>query len=580
MSDTEYTADVNVTEDITPDVDGGNATSSAVDMDEILLSADVSPDELIDVELYSDEPINTDVRDTVGSSETDHRLLTHRDAPDQHPMTAITGLNTSLQNMAASIDSRLTADENGIILLQVETDGHTQRLNVVEDDVVDAAKTATNYVTALSSTGIKLHAEDSATLNYITLDGTNGMKVYNGGQDVSSFGSSVRVGRESGSHVSITNSGLEILNGAESAAMFGDITRIGHTDEAHLNFDATGMRGYSPSGEPYFSINNGTLGTTFVYEWLSSRYGESIITPATATSTSYERFYFQQSQAVDNVSESVYNKYTALPTGGRFNIRAVFYAERKKRSDGSDKKIVPYSIVVNELEKGTSQAHLSGTCISYNCNMLYTADYVSIYFEDSGAPSPPSGDPTYVYTFYGFQAMYGSEQTGYFPFYRFGKDVAETGGAYSFVMGTGTKADTNNALALGEYNDSPNDAVLMVGRGTSDSVRANALTLYKTGDITIAGSLTQASDRRLKEHVNYLSEDAVAFVRALKPVHFIKGDKHHTGFYAQDVESADVWHCMTGEMNGFKTLGYSELIAPLVAYCQSLEKRIEELERN
>ncbi len=52
----------------------------------------------------------------------------------------------------------------------------------------------------------------------------------------------------------------------------------------------------------------------------------------------------------------------------------------------------------------------------------------------------------------------------------------------------------------------------------------------------------------------------------------------HVGFYAQDVESADKWNCMFGEMNGYKTLGYTELIAPLVAYCQHLEKRIKELE--
>lgn len=35
---------------------------------------------------------------------------------------------------------------------------------------------------------------------------------------------------------------------------------------------------------------------------------------------------------------------------------------------------------------------------------------------------------------------------------------------------------------------------------------------------------------------------------------------------------------MIGEMNGYKTLGYSEIIAPLVAYCQHLEKRIKKLE--
>lgn len=128
-------------------------------------------------------------------------------------------------------------------------------------------------------------------------------------------------------------------------------------------------------------------------------------------------------------------------------------------------------------------------------------------------------------------------------------NVEHDTGGYYFVVGCGSSSTPKDALALTEYA------------------------------LTISGTYQQSSDRRLKEHIDYLGDEAVEFVRSLKPAHYTKDGEHHVGFYAQDVEEADKWDCMTGEMNGYKTLGYMELIAPLVAYVQKLENRIEELER-
>lgn len=93
-------------------------------------------------------------------------------------------------------------------------------------------------------------------------------------------------------------------------------------------------------------------------------------------------------------------------------------------------------------------------------------------------------------------------------------------------------------------------------------------------------AITVISDKRLKTHVKYLEEDAVQFCQSLKPALFIKDGRKQLGFYAQDVKVADTWDaditptCTDGHLG----LNYTELIAPLVAYCQSLEKRIKELE--
>jgi hypothetical protein len=77
-----------------------------------------------------------------------------------------------------------------------------------------------------------------------------------------------------------------------------------------------------------------------------------------------------------------------------------------------------------------------------------------------------------------------------------------------------------------------------------------------------------------------LGDDAVQFIQNLKPVYYTKDGEDHVGFYAQDVAAVDPWNSMTGESGGYMTLSYTEIIAPLVKYCQSLEKRIAELEGN
>ena len=103
---------------------------------------------------------------------------------------------------------------------------------------------------------------------------------------------------------------------------------------------------------------------------------------------------------------------------------------------------------------------------------------------------------------------------------------------------------------------------------------------YGSGLIYSTVPIQVTSDRRLKEHLSYLQDDAVRFIRKLKPAYFNMRGKGNVGFYAQDVEEADEWHTLvSNNEDGFKSLNYTGIIAPLVAYCQNLEKRIEELER-
>lgn len=148
----------------------------------------------------------------------------------------------------------------------------------------------------------------------------------------------------------------------------------------------------------------------------------------------------------------------------------------------------------------------------------------------------------------------------------------------AIALGSNLIAQHDVECVVGAYNATgTKEYVFIVGNGYS-SLRKNAFTVDWAGNIGVNGTTVHSSDRRLKDHQSYLSTEAIEFIRSLKPVYFKKDQQPHVGFYAQDVEAVDPWRCMVGEMNDFKTLGYEEIIAPLVKYCQYLEQRINKLE--
>ena len=191
-----------------------------------------------------------------------------------------------------------------------------------------------------------------------------------------------------------------------------------------------------------------------------------------------------------------------------------------------------------------------------------------------------------------------------------------TSGIHTFAFGYKNTVSFQDSIAIGQSNSNGGDDCILIGEslqaissslsqivlgrknlgsssarslifGIGDQSRANGMIVNGGGDLWIAGTFSQNSDRRLKEHIKYLDDDACEFVRKLKPALFVKDGKRHLGFYAQDVDEADTWDTSTvasehsNEALDFDplTLDYTALIAPLVAYTHQLESRIEELER-
>ena len=169
-------------------------------------------------------------------------------------------------------------------------------------------------------------------------------------------------------------------------------------------------------------------------------------------------------------------------------------------------------------------------------------------------------------------------------------DGCVASGAQSHAEGYHTIASGASQTAMGQYNAENTNAKLIVGNGNG-TTRKNAFVVLQNGNATLAGTLTQSSDRRLKEHHAYLDEGdgACAFVRSLRPALYSKDGARHVGFYAQDVLEAepDDWGTdivtevvMDESMPDMLQLDYTAIIAPLVAYCHRLEERIARLEES
>lgn len=81
--------------------------------------------------------------------------------------------------------------------------------------------------------------------------------------------------------------------------------------------------------------------------------------------------------------------------------------------------------------------------------------------------------------------------TRYGARYAFGTRAGDSG-MYSFTAGESLEAAGENQTALGRYNVSDTTSAIILGNGTSDSARSNALTVDFSGNVSAEGRVTAA----------------------------------------------------------------------------------------
>ena len=157
------------------------------------------------------------------------------------------------------------------------------------------------------------------------------------------------------------------------------------------------------------------------------------------------------------------------------------------------------------------------------------------------------------------------------------------------AMGTETVAATYSSVSIGRFNDANrgNDdgdpttgPLFVVGNGESGA-RSDALVLDASGDLTINGTLTESSDRRLKTSIRPLNGETMAKLSRLRPVRYrFKNQETHPsgeqiGLIAQDVRE-ELPALVSGDDGDALSLSYSKFTAVLL---KGLQEQHAELTR-
>ena len=155
--------------------------------------------------------------------------------------------------------------------------------------------------------------------------------------------------------------------------------------------------------------------------------------------------------------------------------------------------------------------------------------------------------------------------------------ITTAGGNYSTAMGVSTTASDKVSLVIGQYNllgstvtnsateFSTENTAFVIGNGTANDSRSDALTVLFDGTTTIAGDLSINSDARLKANIISLGSTLAKVLQIDGKSYTMKKDenkKQKIGVLAQDIEK--VFPELVSESNGVKSVNYQGLVPVLI----------------
>jgi len=167
-------------------------------------------------------------------------------------------------------------------------------------------------------------------------------------------------------------------------------------------------------------------------------------------------------------------------------------------------------------------------------------------------------------------------------------DFYEEGSTRKAWIGFGSSSNRHGLFIFNDYVDG--DVRITANNYERFILDGNNTTLYNFNRarwIQLTSALNRTShawsvgsDRNLKQNIEYLNNEAISFINKLKPVTFEHKDspgKKSMGFIAQEVEEIQISDIVSTVEDGTKSLAYTEIIAPLVAYVQELQRQITDI---
>ena len=424
---------------------------------------------------------------------------------------------------------------------------------------IDAAgDTADTYITAVNNNGIRVHAANNPTTNYAGIDAT-GMDVVKGGTSVAKFGEAVRIGPSAGrSHVEVENNAFKLIaypenqqyvNCSDSRNSSGYCTYNelipyqGTSGRYPLSFEAVDTstctvriyddyseaRPLDPLHEHDHEVTNQytvTKATTYidVTPTLGENYGV-YVSYRTTNPVAAKHYLFGIPSSTPMISGGM-NVVTGRENAamgicsfveGEGNIAGGNYAHAegyKTQANNEGAHTEGFYTIASGPGSHAEGNHgkATGEC----------AHAEGFYAEASGRYSHAEGDNTVAGgrashaegAYNEINADYAhaegrSCECGLGATYAHAEGYntkANNTGAHS--QNTGTIAASHSQTAMGKYNESDSNNVyaLIIGNGTADNARSNALAVGWDGSVTTArdtlvtstsnmsGIMTAASD--------------------------------------------------------------------------------------
>ena len=306
--------------------------------------------------------------------------------------------------------------------------------SAIGDDIEDAGQRADGVITTVGTTGLKLHPSGQSGNNIVdyTLVNEDGMEVFDGGESVASFGADgARLGKESGPNVSVSGNTIEMLSDERVNVLEIGSSAAQVTAIVKFAKGKTGIVSQNQTKSKAFSgLSEISSGTTF------------------------------------------YVRVLTYPTNGT-KLLNTMYVSFVKGTDGTHSETGKFSISYTASSNTVSITGLNSTA-RYDANGLYkdSTTYAPAFTFGTRAEESSLG---------GYSSTFGADN--------------EASALYAHAQGLGSVAASANQTALGKYNvaDNADTYALIVGNGTSDSARSNALAVKWDGTVEHAGDVVTST---------------------------------------------------------------------------------------
>lgn len=394
----------------------------------------------------------------------------------------------------------------------------------------DAKKVATNYLTDIDNAGLMVHPEGDNTTGWkissaleLLKSGVTYIKAWLAGTN--SDTPTVQIGRDDAGHSVIDENGMRIYGGAgtELLATIGYGESVGTTgatsDNPYFTFGSrqansvigaySQTQGVSHEASGYASHAEGygcqAMGNFSHAEGnMSIAYGPHSHAEGFGTDAhgAYSHAEGSVTEAIGLYSHaegdaSVANGAYSHAEGGAVTGSSGSYAHAEggghangvsSHAEGGATANAPYSHAENDGTASGPRSHAEG-----NATTDVGGDYA--HAEGGGTASDEYAHAEGLATTASGKRAHA-------------EGLNTTASGYnSHAQNIGTKAASDNQTAIGKYNieDANDDFALIVGNGTADDARSNALTVDWNGNVEAAGDVTDGSGNTLSAIASLLS---------------------------------------------------------------------------